>query len=149
MDPKKVTGVRPKNSKISSLSKISSCLDVLDAPIEVVTIANRELARGTVNVKSQLIEAFRQATKAQITLIDLGEISDFLEQSAEDAAVKRLLIDYCPNVAEAIEASQHEERYRLAEDIARSLRVDANQLFALVEKSIEAKLGPKQRETLF
>src|ERR1035437_3257844 len=110
---------------------IAKCLQALDAPVEIVAVSNREVPSGAVNVKSEIARALQPQTEAQITLIDVSEISDFLDRSVEDSRVKQLLSDYCPNITAIVKALNDQQKLQIAQDIFRVYQADAGSLFGL------------------
>ncbi len=120
---------------------IVKCLKTLEAPIEIVAVSNREVPRGAVNVKSQISRALRPSPEVRITLIDVGEISDFLDRSVEDPRVKRLLGDYCPNITDIIKALEDQQKFQIAQDVARVQRPDVASLLGLAGRAAALHFG--------
>jgi tetratricopeptide (TPR) repeat protein len=120
---------------------IAKCIKTLAKPVEVVAISSREMPRSSVNVKSEIIDALKGQTRAQITLIHVGEISEFLDATFRDPVVGRLIAEFCDTASELIGARRDQQKLQLAQDISQSLRSDSRLLLRVVELAVESNLG--------
>ncbi len=127
--------------KLKPYRDIAKCIDSLDRPVEIVAIASREIPRNAQNVKSQIAQAFQRQTRARVTLIQLTEISDFLDGSFEDPVVQKLIADYCPTVGNALGALKDQRKFQLAQDVARVHRAEGALLLSVVERAVESHSG--------
>jgi len=117
------------------------CIRALQNLDEIVLVTNRETPLGSPNLRAQISAAVRHETTAAVTLLGREDLGQFLALNVTDPRVARIITEYFPNVARALEAQRDATQHRILLKIARTQQMELGAALHVVEDAFRAKTG--------
>lgn len=112
------------------------CIGVLERPIEVVLVSNRETPARTPNIKLAIMKALQVSTGVQITLLGREDLSQFLITRLEEQPVRRLMAKFCPEMASALEDHEDADGLRVLRAVAETRSIDLRAVLPIVVEAM-------------
>jgi hypothetical protein len=111
------------------------CIRVLERPVEIVLVTNRETPARTPNIKLMIATALQRDSDARISLLGREDLSQFLITHLETERVRRLVAKFFPTASAALEARAHADRLRVLSAVAETRSVDIRTVLPIVDEA--------------